>query len=715
MATLHENYTGTVVPYTAVNLNAATDWAFQSFTTTIPYSLTRIDIYVGKGAGDNVGTISVELYAASAGEPTGSALATGSIDNADVPENGGAGPDWVTCTLSSSYNLSASTQYVIVLHGASLTAADSVYWSQDDDGLGASDFAGGDAGWSINSGSSWSVDTTADYLFKAWGDTIPASDKKYSRSLVAIGNHEVWYQTDSTTMSELSAANNDINTVNPLTAFEAFQKLCIANETNRKIADFSNSKIATDDIGSNPPIRGTVLTGGSSGAVMVCDFITTSSSACTLYGTRTSTATFTSGETVTGTNPATYNFGGTVPYGTAVSFVLNAAEVAAPHWYDWTPYANDTTNFGSLPTSAYISCLYRGRAVLAGHPDYPHQWYMSKVGDIFNWVYGSTDPLTAVAGNNTDAGEIGDIIRALVPYGDDYLVFGCAGSIHILTGDPAFSGQIDEIDNTTGIFSPWSWCRDDGGNLYFFGTNGVYVMEGGRSRPRNISEGYLPKLVDDWAVDPSLHRVVLTYDPLNHGIIITRVTLADGTNLNYFFDLKTQSFYPETYPTACGFFCGLYYPSDTPANRGLVLGCNDGYIRKHLRTAKDDDTGATDTAISSYFTLEMLDLNEQADNKAGKLTSLTFELGGGASSGTFSDSDGCSFDIHVADDAETCLEDIKDGATPIHTGTLSGTGRTRVRTRIRGKWLGIRFYNATASQTFVVNSVSADIRPAGNI
>jgi hypothetical protein len=164
---------------------------------------------------------------------------------------------------------------------------------------------------------------------------------------------------------------------------------------------------------------------------------------------------------------------------------------------------------------------------------------MSKVSDPWNWTYGSTDPLTAVAGNNVDAGEIGDIVRALIPYGDDFLIFGCATSVHIMDGDPAFGGSIDELSEITGIYSPWSWCKDEDGNL-----------------------GHLPKWVVDWAVAPATHRIVLTYDPSRNGIIISKTTLADGTNLNYWYDLKTEGFYPETYPTACGIFCSFYYDSD---------------------------------------------------------------------------------------------------------------------------------------------------------
>jgi len=701
MATLYDNYSGTAEPYNALTLDNANDWAGQSFTTTVPFSLSRIDIWIRKLSGDNVGTIIVALYAVDgSGHPTGVALASGTIDDSAISDSTYA---WIPCTLSSAYNVSASTKYAIVVHGTALDASNVIIWSYDDNGSGASDFAGGDLEWSTNGGSSWSTTTTGDLLFRCYGNIAPSSDKTYSRALIAIGNHEFWYESSTSTLTELTAANADINTVNPLTAVEAYQKVFIANKTNLKVADFLNTKIATADVGANPPDFGTVLTGGSSGAEMIVDYITTLSSACTIYGKRITTATFSSGETVTGTDDDD----------NAISFATSAVETAPPHWYDWTAFGGDSS-FGALPASAYLVALYRGRLVLAGHPDYPNMWYMSKIANPWKWIYEEDDRLTAVSGNNVKAGEVGDIIRALIPFGDDYFIFGCASSIHLLDGDPADNGSIDKLSGTTGIYSWTAWCKDAEENLYFFGRDGVYKMTGGRSKPVNISRTALPKLVLDWALDPSLHRVVLTYDAKRQGILITKTTLSDGTCVGYFYSLETEGFYPVTFQTQNGIFCAYDYNSDTPTDRALLFGCNDGYLRSFLDTAKDDDTGASDTAINSYF--GMVEPITEDFDREGVLTSLTVEMAGGASGGDFSDSDGCSYEYHSADDSETALEDLKDGATAWGSGTLSGTGRkSRIRSRIRGAWLGLKFYNSTASETFGINKLFGIIKQVGRI
>jgi hypothetical protein len=703
MATLRENYVGDS-PFSTIVINAANDWTFQSFTTTVGYSLTRVDFYLSKGAGDNVGNISIRVYAVDgAGKPTGSALASGTIADSDVPESGSPGPDWITCTFSSSVNLSSATKYAIQINAPSCSASDVLYVSYDDDGLGASDFAGGDQGWSTDGGSSWNVDTTQDNLFKAWGDNIPGNDKVYTRRLIAVGNNEVWYESSSSTMTELSAANGVLNTVNPMTAAEAFQKIFFANGTTLKIADFINSKITTANVGANPPDFGTVLTGGTSSASMVVDYITTLSGACTIYGAVTTSATFVDTETVTGTDDD----------GNAISFTLNANEVANPHFYTWTPFGNDSS-FGVMPTEAYLVTRYRGRLVLSGHTNYPHMWYMSKVGNPFNWLYAEDTRLTAVAGNNVDAGEIGDIVRALITYGDDFLIFGCANSIHLLDGDPASNGSIDELSTTTGIYSFTSWCKDDSSNLYFLGSDGIYRMDGGRARPVNISKSTIPKLIDDWALDPSLHRVVMAYDVKRKGILITKTTLADGTCTGYFYSLETDGWYPIVLDTTNGILCAFDYNSDTPADRALLLGSYDGYIREFLDSAKDDDIGDSDKAISSYFGL-VENLAEDAD-KEGLVHSLTVELAGGESGGSFGDIDGCNYEFHKGNDAESVLEDMLDGATASETGTLSGTGRkNRLRKRVRAAWLGLKFYNSTAAETFGINRIFGMIKQVGRI
>ena len=523
----------------------------------------------------------------------------------------------------------------------------------------------------------------------------------YKRLVTASGEDEIWYEdidVSAGTMTELVAANGDIDTSDQLNMFEAFQKVFIVNGTNLKVADFINTKLTITAL-TTAPTRGSIVTQGTSNATMVVDFVNTAKTE--IYGYTTSgTFVTTGGYTLSGgsMDPATR-----VP----------SAVASSPHWYDWTVYPGGAS--GTMPTKAYLGCLYRGRTVLSGNSNYPHQWYMAKTSNPYDWVYSGIDPLSAVAGNNADAGEIGDVIRTLIPYKDEYLIIGCASTIWVLTGDPAMGGKIDEVDLTVGMFGANSYCFDGDGHLYFWGTAGIYKIPLGFRSVENLTEIALPELLEDEDVNPETHRIIFGYDRKRHGIVICITVLATGVNSNYFYDLKLKAFFPETYPDECGAYSIYYYAANDNDYADLLVGSKDGYIRVFDDSKKDDDIGNTDQLISSYAVWPLQHLAEDNDKK-GKLTSLTIELTGGASGGSFSDTDGVSYDIHVADDAETLIEDIKDGATPFTTGTLSGTGRkARIRVKVRGAWLGLRLYNSTVSETWAVNKVYAEIKEVGRI
>ena len=531
---------------------------------------------------------------------------------------------------------------------------------------------------------------------------VSISDIVTIQRLVAAGNSDIYYEDIDVAagqMTELDTSGYTIDTTDQLVMFNGFQKVFVANGTKLGVADFINTKLTITAL-TTAPTRGSTITQATSNATMVVDFVNTAKTE--IYGY------VTSGTFVT-TGGYTLSGGGMDP-----ATRVPSAVTAKPHWYAWTVYPGGAT--GTMPVSAYLGCLYRGRCVLSGNPNAPHQWYMSKIADPFDWVYDSTDPLTAVSGQSADAGKIGDIVRALIPYGDDFLIFGCANSIYILDGDPASGGSIDRLDETTGMFGCYAWCKDGEGNLYFWGSGGLYKMIGGRSKPQNISQGNLPKWVDDWALNPATHRIVLSYDPFRNGIVISKTTIADGVNSDYWYDLKLEAFCPETYPDECGIYSSIFYDANSSL-RDMILGNKDGYIRKFDDTAKDDDVGGSDDAISSYAVIPMVKLGIEEDADAeGKLTSLTIELSGGASSGAYSDTDGVSYELHIGDDAETVMEDIEDGATAFASDTLSGTGRqTRIRTRARGRWLGIKLYNSTASETWAINVISGEVKPAGKI
>ncbi len=507
-------------------------------------------------------------------------------------------------------------------------------------------------------------------------------------------------------MSEVTDAHNDIDTTIPLTVAEAFQKLFIVNGTNFKVLDFVNTKILTDSVGTNAPDFGTVLTGGSSGAKMIVDYITATSSACTIYGKRTTVATFTTGETVEGTNPSTS------PYGSGVSFAMTAAaEVAPPHWYDWTVFGADATNYGAMPDKAYGVCRYRGRLQITVDPNYPHQWYQTRQKNPFDFLYVAGDAQSPVAGNDADCGEIGDIVKVAIPYHDDYLIYGCANEIWYLSGDAAYGGELNILLEQSGILGDRAWCWDDNKNLYLLCTSGLLRIPIGFQSAENLTRELWPNFITDLAFDSSIHRIVLAYNPEDHGIHIFRTTLETGACSAWWYDLRVEGIFPDAIPTAMGIYCSQYYQTGDPSYRRMLVGCADGYI-KYFNTATKNDDGTT---INSYVGFAPLRLSTHA-RKDGIIKNIDIVSGGGASNGSQSDSNDILCSVHIGRTAEQIIEKLDGGATAAFTKTFTAPGWNKGsidRRTIRGQWAGVVLSNNTSNESWSMERLMVDVKEAG--
>jgi hypothetical protein len=334
---------------------------------------------------------------------------------------------------------------------------------------------------------------------------------------------------------------------------------------------------------------------------------------------------------------------------------------------------------------------------------------MSRVANPYDWAYTANDALSPVAGGNSRAGELGDVIRALIPYQDEYLIFGCANSIWALRGDAADGGSMTPLNETTGMFGSKSWCFDGGMNLYFASKNGIHKIPYGFGPTQHISQFVLPDLVTDTQLDPSVHTVTLGYDREREGILISITTIDGGSNVCYWYDLRTEGFYPESYPAVCGPYAMYFYASNDDSTRKLLLGCTDGYIRCFSDSDKDDVTTNGTQAITSYVSLPILEVQE--DDKDLKVNSLVVTTGGGATGGSATDTDAVDVEIYVGEDAEEVVEAMEDGDTPLHNETITGPGKAnRLRNRSRGKAIGIRLHNDTASSSWAVEKISANTK-----
>jgi len=542
---------------------------------------------------------------------------------------------------------------------------------------------------------------------------VAINERATIKRLVVAGNDDIYYEdldVAAGTMTELDTSSGAIDTSDQLNMFEAYQKVFIVNGANLKVADFVNTKLISDaEITTYLPSHGDILTQDQTGgkyAYMVVDFISAWAGGTHLiYG----YAYYAGGATAFTTTHDVLD----ADSNTVIASANLTTVTASPHWYDWTPYNGDETTYGSMPNKAYLGCLYRGRSIISGDPEHPEQWYMSRQTNLWDWAYLAGDAGTPIKGGNADAGKLGDIIRCLISYKDDYLIFGCATCIWYLSGDPAYSGDLGVLDLTTGIFGANSYCWDGAGNLYFWGTNGLYktTIPG---VPICLSAVALPNLIKDEDADPSTHRITMAYNRRDYGIHICITKLSDGSNSNYWYDLKTEGFFPEVYPDECGPYSLFYYAANDPAYRDLLVGCKDGYIRKFDKTAEDDDIGGSDQAIDSYAVLGPIQLSDGIND--GTLSNINIISAGGESGG-LSDSDDVDFSVYVARTSENVIEDVTAAAYKL-SGIFSSPGYqkgNKDRRKVRGRFGAIKIGNDTATETWGFEKLTLDIKQIGRV
>jgi hypothetical protein len=251
---------------------------------------------------------------------------------------------------------------------------------------------------------------------------------------------------------------------------------------------------------------------------------------------------------------------------------------------------NASAGKGSVPLGCPCIAVYQGRIVLAGAAYAPHVYYMSRAGAFGDWNYGADpgDVQRAFAGTSEAGSEIGEPIRALIPWEDDYLVIGCTSSIWVMRGSPTYGGTMDRVSDVIGIIDKGAHCSTPGGDIVFLSQRGVYVLPvGGQAAPIPLSEATLPDALRN--IGTGAFTVQMVFDDKDYGIHLW-LTPPDyvGTQ-HWWIDWRTKTFWPlsldeDHEPTA------VHRLTATVTDRSAVLlGCRDGYLRKFDRQQVDDD------------------------------------------------------------------------------------------------------------------------------
>jgi hypothetical protein len=252
--------------------------------------------------------------------------------------------------------------------------------------------------------------------------------------------------------------------------------------------------------------------------------------------------------------------------------------------------AFEEATVGRIPPRCRLGCAWRGRLVIA-RGDSAHDWYMSATADAFDWEF-QPDVVVetqAVSGASSQVGEVPDLVNALVPWSDDLMLFGCDSSIWRLTGDPMVSGELHRVSDSTGMAFGDSWCVDERGMIYFFGSRGGFYAMTPDGGVQPLSEGKIHRRLQE--VDLGKYSVRVVWNDLDMGAHIFLVpTDGKGEPYHYFYERATGAFWADQIHSAERQVRGVYLADgDAAQDRALLLGCADGRIRRWSSSAPDDD------------------------------------------------------------------------------------------------------------------------------
>lgn len=363
----------------------------------------------------------------------------------------------------------------------------------------------------------------------------------------------------------------------------------------------------------------------------------------------------------------------------------------------------ESTTPGSPPHGAKLLELFKGRLFGARAPGLiggAFDWAASRAGDPFDWnnFPPERDPAAAIAGENEfGPGMCPDIINALVPLGDDFLLFGCDHSIWMLSGDPGDGGQFDLVSDVTGIAFGRPYCRDPEGNTWFIGSRGgLFVISPG-GRPVRLSERSIDVRLAQ--INFETHYVRLAWNDDDRGVHILRFPLGsvlpDPTE-HWFWDRPRRGAWPDTFgsanepdvePSAVYVVDG-----DDPDDRRVLFGCRDGYIRQWDPDVNDDDGIATD------FSVLVGPLVSDSSKREMRFVGPRVVLA--------SDQGGATYELFATDDAALI-------GAPRRIGELVPGRNPLKRGKMRGSFCFVRIRNSVAGQRCAIEEAAMRAYPAG--
>jgi hypothetical protein len=280
------------------------------------------------------------------------------------------------------------------------------------------------------------------------------------------------------------------------------------------------------------------------------------------------------------------------------SLIVDPAAGPPPTIVDWT------STDGTFPASCKLVTQYRLRMALANQDGSETMWFMARPDfprdfDYLNANANGPEASAATYGGDPNVGRPGDTITALIAWGQDYLVFGCAHSIYYLEGDPLYGSGIQNMTHKTGILGARAWTFDEGNRLWFLGQGDLFVVVPG-AQPRPVTRGRLARSLERLDADVTLLQ--LQYDAFSQLIhIFTTPTDNVSRGVHIVYDLRNDALWMDAYPLRMGPWSCCSIAGTDPFDRRFLIGGDDGRIRRPSDSVYGDDVHRDETGGSAIF------------------------------------------------------------------------------------------------------------------
>ncbi|HET6446039.1 MAG TPA: Ig-like domain-containing protein [candidate division Zixibacteria bacterium] len=262
--------------------------------------------------------------------------------------------------------------------------------------------------------------------------------------------------------------------------------------------------------------------------------------------------------------------------------------IAGDYCYRYDPNAGTIEIVANAPVGQPLVEVYRHCLALAGED---HIFYISEQGNFSKWSFFdlSRGAKRAIVGTPTDDGKLGGDCTCIKSWGNDALIVATKDSIWAIVGNPNTSGRLESVSREIGIIAQGAISITADGFVLFVARSGVYSWQiGSNAAPKKFSEKIVPEELKD--IDTDANVVKMQYDEKANGIRLFVTPTAATVGTHWFFDLETKAFWRTKYQQTHQPLALAVMPIAGDSN--VIMGCKDGYLRRHDSTSTTDDDGS---------------------------------------------------------------------------------------------------------------------------